>query len=620
MNLIVRLTPYTDESLHGFLRRVSERNLAPGVKAFLGSSGIKFRPTFSETELSRLAGVLRIDAADLGIRQCSADNHNPMLRLKYQSVEYGKVCSACMGEQPYQRIGWAHILVTACPRHGILLMTNCAACGQGVSADGPLDHCACGQPYAQGPTLPASDQALALSALLLGVEHVARQSLPPTWSTGAPSSDTVDLLCLLGKHFIQESRGGLLPKPSRGRAADDDVIAWGQAGFDLLLQWPTRFNEALGARLASTEGPGLAKRLGGWYRALHQLYIDPAHDCLREALVQHLTRNFDGHLNLRLSTIDPQHLQEKCWLTSEEAGRLIGIGSELVRSAVTTGEIDGKLTVRGKNRFVSIHKEVVQRVRRDRLAHYDATATRKQLGVSKILFERLMQAGALRKQTKKERPALVSGEFLVRDVDLLIGRLTGAVSGRTIPDEHLIGLHDITVRRGISSDRICSVLQKILALEIRPVENNQALHGLAGLRFDWAEIKHELHEEPQEPMLTVTELVKLRGWKHENIVRWIRQGLLKTASVAQGGPLQTRIPLSALLDFMAEYAVLADLANRTGTKSPWLLRALMPANVKAVAGEATSGIQRGLLLSIDQLLAAAQWNKRKESERGMDNG
>ncbi|TDV58890.1 TniQ family protein [Pseudomonas sp. LP_7_YM] len=612
MSLIVRLTPYTDESLHGFLRRVSQRNLAPGVKAFLGSFGIKFRSTFSEPEVAQLAGVLGVDAADLAIRQFSPDNRNPMLRLKYQRIESAKFCPACMGEQPYQRMGWAHVLVTACPRHGILLRTSCAACGQGVSADGSLDHCSCGHSYAKNPAQPASDQALALSALLLGVDHVARQSLPPTWSTGLPSSDTAELLCLLGKHFIQESPGGLLPKPSRGRAADDDVIAWGRAGFDLLLQWPSRFNEALGDRLASTEGPGLAKRLGGWYRALHQRYVDPAHDCIREALVQHLTRNFDGHLNLRLSTIDPQHLQEKCWLTSEEAGRLIGIGSELVRSAVTTGEIDGKVTVRGKNRFVSIHKKVVERVRHDRLAHYDATTTRKQLGVSKILFERLMQAGALRKQTKKERPPLVSGEFLVKDVDVLIGRLTSAVSGRTTPEEQLIGLQDITVRRGISSDRICSVLQKILALEIRPIEHNQALHGLAGLRFDLADIKDELHEEPSEPMLTITELVKLRKWKHENVVSWIRQGLLRTATVAQGEHLQTRIPLSALLDFMAEYAVLAELAGRTGTKSLWLLRALMPANVKAVRGQASSGTQRGLLLSIDQLVAAAQWNKKKD--------
>jgi hypothetical protein len=49
MSLIVRLQPHSDESLHGFLRRVSERNLAPSLKAFLASFGVKSRLAYSDT-------------------------------------------------------------------------------------------------------------------------------------------------------------------------------------------------------------------------------------------------------------------------------------------------------------------------------------------------------------------------------------------------------------------------------------------------------------------------------------------------------------------------------------------------------------------------------------------
>ncbi len=621
MNLIVHLTPYLDESLHGFLRRVSERNLAPGVKAFLSSFGMKLRPTFSDTELARLAGILGVDAEDLAVRQWSPDNRNPMLRLKHQSVERDKVCPCCIEEQSYRRIGWAHVLVTACPRHGILLLTKCAACGDDINADGQLDHCACGHPYAQGPTRSASDQELGLSALLLGVEHVGRHSLPPTWSTGVPAGDTVDLLCLLGQQFTHESRVAPLPKPSRGRASGDDVIVWGQTGFDLLLQWPSRFDQVLSARLASTEGPGLAKRLGGWYRALHQRYVDPAHDCLREALVQHLSRNFDGHLNLRISTIDPQHLKEKCWLTSEEAGRLIGIGAQLVRSAVMTGEIRGKQSVKGMNRFVSIHRDVAEEVRQNRLRFVTTTEVRRRLGVSKVVFERLMQSGALDKKTKSQRPPLVSAEFLAKDVDTLISRLSEGVQPRALDKSLWAGLQDISIKRGIPDASICVVMQKILLQDIRPVAVLPGVSGIGGLRFDLTEIKACLEEKQPEHVLSITELSRLQGWKHESIKSWIDAGFLQARIEQIQGQSRVLIPLAALLGFMSEFAVLADLARRTDTKSIWLLRGLMPAGISPVlAPVGSKGVKRGLLLRIDDLVAASQLNKRGQPQGQQASG
>ncbi|WP_258198116.1 TniQ family protein [Pseudomonas viridiflava] len=85
MNLIVRLTPYADESLTGFLCRVSERNLAPDVKSFLRSFGMKPRLSYAEPELTRLAATLHVDAADLAVRQMSPDSPHPMLRPKYHS-------------------------------------------------------------------------------------------------------------------------------------------------------------------------------------------------------------------------------------------------------------------------------------------------------------------------------------------------------------------------------------------------------------------------------------------------------------------------------------------------------------------------------------------------------
>lgn len=616
MSLIVRLQPYPDESLHGFLLRVSERNFAPNLKAFLGSYGLKYRLTFREDELAKLGKLLEIDSDVFIPLQPAHDSRNPLLHPKYLDRRSQKVCPHCIEESEHHRIGWDHIMLSSCPKHGLHLISTCKACGKRIDKEGPLGHCVCGQPYAQGQKSRATENSLALSAFLHGVEHPARCSLPMAWRNGEPPSEAVDFLCMLGKHLSCMNNATRGPNRVPGKAASDEVIEWANAGFDLLLDWPSRFDRALRTRLESTEGPGLAKRLGGWYRELHQRYAAPEFDCIREALVRHLSKNFDGHLNLRISTIDPQHLSDKCWLSSAEAGRLIGIGSELVRSAVITEEIPGKVTVKGKNRYVSIHKEVVEKVRQDRLLYLTTTEVRRRLGVSKLLYERLMQSGALHKQTKVQRPPLVSAEFLAQDVDALVERLRGGLQPQGVDKSRWTGLQDISVKRGIPDTAICGIIQKILHQEILPIALVPDVPGISGLRFDLGEIKACLDDQVSEPLLSITQLARIQAWKHESIKEWIEAGYLEARREVVSGRANWVIPMSALLKFMSEYVVLADIARRMESKSVWILRGLMPSGVKpALSPQSFQGTTRGVLLSISDLVKAAQPSKRVQPEQ-----
>ncbi|NAS62037.1 hypothetical protein CVE36_09660, partial [Pseudomonas syringae pv. actinidiae] len=74
MTLLVSLQPYSDESLSGFLRRVSERNFAPSVGAFLKCIGLKSRLTYSESELARLSSELGVGVAELTRRQVQQES------------------------------------------------------------------------------------------------------------------------------------------------------------------------------------------------------------------------------------------------------------------------------------------------------------------------------------------------------------------------------------------------------------------------------------------------------------------------------------------------------------------------------------------------------------------
>lgn len=613
MSLPVVVTPIADESLPGLLMRVSERNIIPNALQLLRSLSMKPRLEYSAEHVEVLAAECGVAVEQFLVRNPSRQATTPLLKLRFQRLSVIPVCPACLEEQGHLRQAWSHDLVVACPHHGSALVDTCPSCYTPLALDRQrVDTCDCGQVLSNLPSNPATSAELAIAALLEDCPHKARQSLPEAFRTDSAPADIAEFLEFLGAHLslTGDSKSRKAPRP---RTLTESRERIGRI-WPILDQWPKGFTTAIDQRLQRTEGPGLAKRLGGWYRMLHKEFATPDYDFVRDTLARHAATHFDGHLNLRLSTIDPALVAEKCWLSPAEAGRLIGIGSQLLAMAVTTGEVPGRVSTAGANRYVSLHRDEVEKIRRNRLAYLSATEVRNRLGVSKVLFQRLRQAGALRCYSKKQRPALVSAEFREKEVEALIASLTAYLQGRDIPVEQQLGLHDLSARHGLTLDQISSVLQHVLDGRLRPVCHRAEQPGLAGLRYDRHQVEAVLAdsvEASREPTLLITDLVRMQGWKHEVILGWIKAGLLTTVEEQRGRQMVTVIPVSSLLAFLSRYLVLADAARRMSSKSNWILRGLMPAGVHAVGAAALQGGgQRGVLIEIDAVVHAAQWNKR----------
>lgn len=619
MSLPVSLRPLVGETLLGYLMRLSQRNVVPNAVQLLRSCGLRPRLSYTDGELVLMATEFGVAPQQLAAINPTRAAAAPLLRMKFLRRGCQAVCPQCLRQDEYLHQAWQHELVCACPQHGIRLVEACPTCDAPLaSARERISVCGCGQALSAVETVPATPAELALAALFEGVEHPARQALPEAWCAGSPPPDIGEFLDFVAAHLA----GIDTSAPMARKAARPKSLAESRARVEgiwsVLADWPLGFTAVIDQRLQQTEGPGLAKRLGSWHGMLHREFSAPAYDFVREILAEHVTTHFDGHLNQRLSTIDPKHLEEKCWLSPAEAGRFIGIGAELLRAAVLSGEVKGKLSVSGANRFVSLHRDEVETIRRNRLAYLTATEARNRLGVSKVLFQRLLQAGALRRYCKRERPPLVSAEFREKEVDALVERLSSNVDARALPEKQQLGLHDMSARRGLTPDQIIGVLQCVLDGRLRPTGQLPDLPGLAGLRFDRREVEALLAadvEDAHEPTLLITDVVRMQGWKHESILAWIKAGHLRVVHEQRGQQQVTAIPVSALLDFLSRYLVLADAAERVGSKSNWILRGLMPAGVAAVGGASLpGGGQRGVLLEIDALLHAAQWNKRLPHE------
>ncbi|WP_342244722.1 TniQ family protein [Pseudomonas sp. OTU5201] len=607
MTLLVILTPAIQEALNGYFLRLAQANLVGSVADLLKAVGLSPRQAYTSAQLAIIAEEFGLDEQELAARNPAAGHLNPLLNLRFQRATKCPVCPQCLAEAPNLNQAWAHDLVTACPAHGVRLIDECPNCTEPVTLSRTgLNGCdGCGFALSDVPVVPADEAELAISALMASVEHGARGRLPGSLGTGAAPGSIGEFLTFLAAHVRADAPAK--PRKAARPTSLGESRALIERLWSVLGHWPMALEQLVVTRLQEGGGPGLTKRLGSWYGMLHREFADSAYSFFRDALISIVVQHFDGHINLRLRTLSPEQQQGKSWLSSAEAARLLGVGDQILAAQVVNGAIPGRVHTVGSSRFVSLERSVVEQLDAARRAHLSATDARKRLGVSKVFFERFIQAGGLTRLAKVDRPVLVAGEYRLADVDTVIGQLHQQLRPRPIPVERSVGIQDISARRGVSNDRITGILQDILHGVISPVAVIAGMPGIAGLRFDWREIQARLINEWREPSLLITELVRLSGWKHECIKAWIAGGFLHTSQETRGRRQETVIPLSSLIQFMSRYAVLADLARRAGSKSNWILQSLKPAGIReALAPQTGTGARRGVLLSVDDLLSGAQ--------------
>lgn len=608
MTLLVTLMPFKSESLHGFLIRLAHENLVPSVTHLLKPVGLKPRLSYPDELLARISVEFGLDSGVLEACNPAAEYSQPLLNPRFQRALLTPVCPQCLAEQAFLRQAWAHELITACIEHGTRLIERCPNCSEPISLNrAAVAFCGCcGFALAEAPAVLAEDHELGLAALLASAEHPARGALPGALASGEAPLTIGEFLRFLAAHIQLESSGKTTRKVTRPSSLEESRVLINRV-WTVLGVWPDTLQQFIHARIQAGEGPGLKKRLGSWYGMLHKEFSDSAYSFFRDELTSIIVQKFDGHINLRLRTISPDRQEEKTWLSAGEAARLVGVGEQIFAALVANNTIPGRVQTVGKSRFISVERSVVEQLDAVRKAHLSATDARKRLGVSKVFFERFIQAGGLKRLAKAERPTLVSGEYRLEDVDAVVKLLLSQVTHKAIPAEYSIGIQDISGKRGVSNDRVCSTLQDILHNVVKPVELVAGMPGIAGLRFDRREIQERLDDGQQETVFLITELVRASGWKHECIKAWIQGGYLDTSLEKRGKRWVNVIPLSALIRFMSRYAVLADLAQRSNSKSNWLLQSLRPAEIsEAVAPTNATGVRRGILLSVDDLLRGAQ--------------
>lgn len=128
MGLIITYPPHNDESGMGYYRRLSADNALFGWRNLAGAAGVERQRRTLMMCTDDVAHNLGLDPAWAEFARQKEELCRDWSRL--HRTQSDAVCPACMAESPYLRHSWEHAYVTACPKHHILLVDQCNACGE----------------------------------------------------------------------------------------------------------------------------------------------------------------------------------------------------------------------------------------------------------------------------------------------------------------------------------------------------------------------------------------------------------------------------------------------------------------------------------------------------------
>ena len=144
-------TPYQDESLAGYVLRLSESNYYQSPNWILNLANLKVKHTIrlplkseKPSQLSQVIGISDIQLKKMAYGAVMAQDIFSYTIHKYAN----KVCQQCLKEALYCRQIWELPILAVCPFHHCLLLQLCPSCQKQISWSRPgIAKCKCGQDF-----------------------------------------------------------------------------------------------------------------------------------------------------------------------------------------------------------------------------------------------------------------------------------------------------------------------------------------------------------------------------------------------------------------------------------------------------------------------------------------
>lgn len=579
------MTPETDESLLGYIKRRSDAEGFPEASGFLTMLGQSYgRATIENAE--RLAADLDLDVETLEPILPGNRPKDPALDWSFHRMHRDPVCPVCIAAHQPRRKEWRHAMVTACAEHGSQLIDNCPACLTPLTLLGDsYAGCLCGASYAAADAVKGTDLEIELSRMIAGLSF----QLADINLTGDDGLHTVRTVWFLSANMIGSRTG------KEGKAHCPKTVLEARERLaqiePLLLDWPKAFDDYVARRwnAPGAEGMTAAMRLGAWYRGLLKQKGALAEALLSRCLVVVGTICGDAYKNNR-------HRDDSTWVSAAQAGDVLGIRSEWIVDAVRDNVIDGSQGRSGTGHLHTIVPiRVVEDIRKLRARSATKDRVRTFLGVSRKQFELMEEATFFNDGCRMSTHPCNGGDYDLDQIREAINRLRDEARDQECKAGSEVAFRNINLRRTTDRKAMLKIYRLIAEKLLLPIKFD-ADDTLGDALFCEAEVARLLKEHGGARAWTAGDVADFSGWKPECVTGWCEQGLLQATRGKRGSFEVWQITEQALSCFRREFQVVSDMAKEAQTTSRKLLSSFANRGIRSVGSKPAGKSSRGHLI------------------------
>lgn len=594
MELTYLFEPKADESPLGYYRRLASANalwtwkeLAIMAQVSPSRTGLLGRP-------EHVAAMLKVPG---GWTQALADQESGLRALRsLHRARHDAVCPMCLADDVYLRICWEHAYVTVCVKHKVRLIDRCTACGEYFTPTRErIDVCHCGRELRLMPTQVASTAQIWVSSLLSSGGSDCGGIAPHV--SGVDAADVAHLVGTLCQLFAAGSA------PPRRNAAGpktvNEAVEFLSPLEELLRAWPASYEAHVRMRIAA--GPPHARTLrallGMWYQQIRAVTVNGPLKVFLSPILNIAGTEFDGLVGID----DVDTVQDLLYVRLSVAASYSRVGISALRRGIGSGQIAHRIRLYGtRGKVYEVLRSDLDKIVTARAGWMTEDVARRKLDVPAKVLSNMAGAGLLEADYDWNKDVMKGGPVNAASLDKLVARLMSQQVA-TAADGDLIALKELTSRRLGDNTAIQALMRAIKAGEVAA---QGRADRIGDLKYPLSEVRRFFGTPMLEAGLSVSQLAKLTGWKHESIDHWITQGPLQSHSIVlRGQPCRVVMP-AQLLEFTRSYVPLADLSRMVGTRSRHLAKELH--EVEVIPGKIVEGgAQRGTLVKMADIVRLA---------------
>lgn len=585
--LLLRSDLDSQESLRGYVLRVSAANGHPGSAWVLKMAGLSQQFARDPCDLTGLAGLMDKPVAVLEAAAYWPTAEKPrLLRFGTQQIRSSeivfhspRICPLCLADFSVCRRIWDLRCYAACHLHGCWMLDQCQTCGRKIDwRRQAIDHCHCGVSFSAAPAELASTEVSSLSTAIAELETNGA-------CTAVPGSD-LDGFLAAAWSFGNVAHAQGPRNPGSAKSAMHLLRNKMQAAAPVLLDWPHGLRDWLIAHRGDRPAQASMHSMFGNLLDALRVGLRGRAAFLVDQIGEILTEDwYDGVVkrNSYYYCNAPRSIRR---LNLRDAARHLGVRPETIGRMVECGELNGKVLPAGKRSLCLFDAENLSHA----AALFERRLTPAQaseyVGVSTRIVNKLSRAGLI--STLSQSGHNAPHYFDPQSLDIFIKNLW-RIAKQNDNECEIIPIAGIPAR----SYSVCEVLKRINTGQITAVRITKNMPTTAGLQFIGVreqDLVGARRDGRDRPNYTVREAADELSVSPRVILAAVRRGLIRLARPDQPHA-RCNIPADALGEFGQNYKMLRVVMHRLGINSIQAMELMRRAGYQPVIeADSTLGI------------------------------